>query len=818
MCKQDFESVKILITHMKIIHKLDKQDEYKCNQSNCGRVFLSVNSFKKHINKHDVDKLNIENETNFICLTNFTDSSTPPTTSQAFEFKNKDINKNDLCSSINSQTSQEFKHFQDILSNATYSFISRLYGELSITRKEVQNIINDFQNCFILPLNMIQKKIDTSEFKFDSEKKYLLEMCKEIDNMFINLNTEYRRFNVLESRRTFIKPEEVTIGGHLLLTPNGILKPSKLNFQFISISKLLKEFFQMKNVLKECTNYLNDLSDNKNLITNLIQCDLWKSKSANVDGLLLPILIYFDEFEVGNPLGAHAGIHKLGAVYYTLPVIPPKYSSKLQNIFLTMLFHSSDLKTFGAKILFAKLIEELKQLEKVGIDIMVENKIHNVKFKLTLIQGDNLGINTILGFVQGFRANYFCRLCKMPSNISRNQVNLDNALLRTKINYNEDLLLNDSSKSGIIESCVFNEIPSFHVTENYLLDIMHDVFEGVCLYVMGNIVHRLIIVDKIIDLDTLNFKITFFNYGPEIRNKPVKISEDNAKFKKLKMSSSEMLLFCRYFCIIIGNDIPENNDYWKLYLLLRKIIMIITSPCISKSSSLILQNLIISHHKLYLELFPDCELTPKFHFMLHLPDMLNKVGPPVHLWSMRYEGKHKSLKSIANVVASRVNISKTIAIKHQLHFCNILTQNKGFENDLVFGSSKSIDELYDLHLDPEITKILIEENKENNLTRIAFVEVFGVKYKDNDIIVVGKRGMPIFAKIVFILIKPNNNVYFIIKKCITKSFNEHLQSYKIQPSTQLACIPQKQLSYIHPVVSSYILESCYVTLKYDILD
>lgn len=44
--------------------------------------------------------------------------------------------------------------------------------------------------------------------------------------------------------------------------------------------------------------------------------------------IALPLLIYFDDFEVDNPLGSHAGIHKLGGVYVSLPFLPPHYVSQ----------------------------------------------------------------------------------------------------------------------------------------------------------------------------------------------------------------------------------------------------------------------------------------------------------------------------------------------------------------------------------------------------------------------------------------------------------------------------------------------------------
>lgn len=121
------------------------------------------------------------------------------------------------------------------------------------------------------------------------------------------------------------------------------------------------------------------------------------------------------------------------------------------------------------------------------------------------------------------------------------------------------------------------------------------------------------------------------------------------------MSASEVLCFCRYICVIVGEKIPINNKHWKLYLILRKLVTVLTRRDISIEWCDKLQYLIEEHHKLFLELY-DQDLKPKFHFMLHYPEIIKKTGPPVHLWSMRYEAKHKERKAMANVVSSRVNV------------------------------------------------------------------------------------------------------------------------------------------------------------------
>lgn len=108
---------------------------------------------------------------------------------------------------------------------------------------------------------------------------------------------------------------------------------------------------------------------------------------------MLPLKVYFDECELGNALGSHATIHKIYAVYIQLACLPPKYAGSLDNIFVAELFHSSDLKLYGPKVIFSKLIDQLKYLELSGITLNIGGNNIKVHFSVAVFVADNLGAN-----------------------------------------------------------------------------------------------------------------------------------------------------------------------------------------------------------------------------------------------------------------------------------------------------------------------------------------------------------------------------------------------------------------------------------------
>jgi len=88
--------------------------------------------------------------------------------------------------------------------------------------------------------------------------------------------------------------------------------------------------------------------------------------------------MFFDEYEPNNPLSAHKGLSKCSAIYLWIACLLLEFYSKLQNVFLFVLFNSLDKKILINKIIFSKAIEELKFLETEGINIIQQHKVYKI--------------------------------------------------------------------------------------------------------------------------------------------------------------------------------------------------------------------------------------------------------------------------------------------------------------------------------------------------------------------------------------------------------------------------------------------------------
>lgn len=175
------------------------------------------------------------------------------------------------------------------------------------------------------------------------------------------------------------------------------------------------------------------LYDNK-VYTNVCDGTIWNSIRQYYDGqIVIPLFLYYDDFETGNPLGTAAGIYKVGALYGSIATLPPQYASSLENIFLIQLIYSSDKTHFGNAKCFNSF------LSNTGIVICHKNCEIKVYFVVVGLLGDNLGLNSLLGFNASFISEYFCRICRAPKSVTCCAKLKDKNLLRTFQNYAQDI-------------------------------------------------------------------------------------------------------------------------------------------------------------------------------------------------------------------------------------------------------------------------------------------------------------------------------------------------------------------------------------------
>lgn len=677
LCSEYFQQVESYIRHLTINHILKYYDTFRC--THCENVFTNKNSFKRHLIKVHSSLFDIVNKEPECCYTcenvvlsakgNFAESNVnEPSSSVGISVKDK------VTINLHNNNENILSKIQELTEN-NLKFNAGLYSNNNFCRKDAENIHDSISTNLILPLlNIFKCFANKLDLCLNNELCEIIDKCTNVlnspksEHMFVK---ELKKRDLIDDLNLMVIEDSAELKhkkGSLAFIEKKIFITS------ISLAHSFKKFLEKNDLFLHILQNMNELS-NSTTFTNIVQGDLWKNKCEMYpDKLLIPYFLYSDDIEVNNPLGSHSTAHSVTNFYYSFPTLPCG-DTKLEHIFLAASILSKYLKQYGNKKCLKSLVDQLIDLESTGITITMSNgETYNPHFILVLILGDNLGLNSLLGYSKSFSGS-FCRLCKIDKKLSQITPSAIPGLNRTYENYSTDLKEKNQSLTGIVNKCVFNRIPSFHVVDNISVDAMHDILEGVCHYDMSFSLLYFIQIKKYFSLKTLNSRKRNFEYGElEIGNSSPDITMTHLKNKHLKMSAREMMTFVTYFPLMIGDLIPTDDDVWLFVMTLVQILDKILAFRVTDFSISSLKAIIETHNNQFMNLFKE-NLKPKYHILTHYPDVMKKCGPVRKYWCFQFEAKHRGFKIYSHAITSRRNIGLSIEKKYQFVFANYLLES-----------------------------------------------------------------------------------------------------------------------------------------------
>ncbi|KAJ8677522.1 hypothetical protein QAD02_013309 [Eretmocerus hayati] len=333
-----------------------------------------------------------------------------------------------------------------------------LYNNAGVSRKFIDMIIKSFNSsiCYLfIPYLKQQIQADLrDEVDPDTSGKVLL-ILDNNGSPFSSLLTENQRFAMYKERSVYQNPQDSRVGEKEVKI--GLLERVRKTVYGIHISlpETLKVYLQILGIFKSMIEYQQNLLKESNTFSNIIQGRLWLEKFLPLlkHKIVFPLIVFFDDCELRNPLGSHSDLEPYRVEY-------------------------------GDRACFGPLLRDLKYLSEVGISITIDGVVKQVHFECVLFVGDNLGLNQCCGFVSNFLTDYSSRICQATADQMERLVTESSSLLRNAKNYVEDKM---NGTGGVIQECLFNQLPRFHITENRSLDLMHDLFEGVVPSLIGKV-------------------------------------------------------------------------------------------------------------------------------------------------------------------------------------------------------------------------------------------------------------------------------------------------------------------------------------------
>lgn len=776
-CKQTFDSVNQFFSHNKTRHPNIVQ--IQCPYVQCSRLYSNRLSLISHL-KNPALHLNEKNSKS----NSVPPDRNAPMSSTSLSNEGKQITSKNEYKIKSSENSDE----SDIISNLKTEMMKHAVSLLSdelISRKKSLEVLKSSFNYYSKAVLSFRGSVENENFK---------EFC-EFFNDTSSVQSEYKLKKALKNAGVFVQSQEHILSNKLSMkyvnTVPKLIRDKRV-VKFFNVTEILDKFLNFPGIMKSIVDFVKSKECENESISNIIQSPLWRKllsvEDMNDSTLYLPLNLFFDDFEPQNVIGSHSGAYKIGSSYMGLPCLPDDMVSKLDFIFPVCQFFSEDRNFYGNQNVFKPVIEMLNELYLTGINVNY-GKIRKVRFIVTLILGDNLGLNGILGFTECFVANHYCRFCILKKDVLQKQFFEDFDSLRNYKNYCHGVALGNLSKTGIFEECAFNKLCKFHVIRNFSVDILHDFLEGVCHYDICNIIINLI-NKKYFTLEELNTNIRYHNYGPFVKNKKIDpITVENLENVHLRTSGSEMQTLVVNLAFIIGHRVDRDCLEWKLYIVLRQILMIVTSKVVHKRAYQLLSTLVSEHHELYLQCFPYDLLKPKHHFMVHYPRTMQMVGPIGPISSMRFESYHKKYKNVANVITCRINLLETFAKKIEYQISNSLLNFKAPDDN---KTSRGKLDRVDIKFLRDRYKLPCDTKK---IDVTSWVETAGFLIKKGVVIQtsIESDDSPSLALVEDIVITDNSRILLGCKKIDNLGFDSHFHAHAVIEENQYILFPAENV-------------------------
>ncbi|KAK3918987.1 5-oxoprolinase subunit A [Frankliniella fusca] len=462
----------------------------------------------------------------------------------------------------------------------------------------------------------------------------------------------------------------------------------------------LKRLLKRPDVL-ECVDNPMDVSDDEVIRSYRDGKYCKEHKILSLPGSLA-VIFTFDELEVSSPLGPKK--HKMGLYYWTLanqgsdnlpnPVANfyPTMRSSLKSVQLYTIVMSLDLKgeapvnkrrSVDSKFeshskIMAPFIEDIKKLEK-GIKVEIKSSMErDFQGSLYCVTGDAPAVSVFCGCKESVGpAKKPCHLCLVNNDEENNEM---------KVIFNEDMfqirtlalrtqhfesvhvsqLVKDrqenSTLCGVNGPSVIEGLESFHQVQAFVFDLMHILHEGVI------VAHLQMLLQHAVSNNY--FTIDEINKGVSRVAKQILVTDKPANIKIEHLQTDEL------------GERLEN------FIRLVKISMGLLAYEVSSAELLELKRLIRQHNETFTVHYPSFDMTPKFHFLVHLPSQIEQFGPSRVTWTMRFEAMHSYFKDLMRIMKNFINPPYSCSYRYEcLRTAQMLIKPNGKKNLTVVSCS-----------------------------------------------------------------------------------------------------------------------------------
>ncbi len=648
--------------HLTQYHESQSGFRIQCNFENCKMSYVKVASFRKHVvrchrlclsaESHNASKFASGTETDI--ADDYIQYSADMDEHEEMETRTS----SSRCATMEEMVSRANSHCT--------SLVLSLREKHQLPSSVHSSVVSNVQHLLMSSLtdykNVISGHLEKAGVVLNDELKTCLDIEKQCDSLGKHVESEFTLLRYLQHNQQIVMPRSVVIDDS---------KP-KQTFQYVPILEVIGKVLSHADIV---AHFRDRVSRSDNVLEDVCDGTVFKSDAFfELNPQALRIHLYTDEFEVCNPIGPKKGRHKMVGFYYTIGNFHPKFRSQTRFIFLAILVKYKYLQENGYSKILEPLINDLNLLQERGITMKTECGSQTYKGKLVSISADNLSAHAMAGFQQHFNSGRICRTCLADHDeIADKYLESDFKLRDADIHayHIAAVELNPANAKvyGVKGPCALTgKLQDFDVTQQFPHDVMHDLLEGV-LPLTTRLVLQHYITTKQCTLNDINCTLSEIQLAHSC-NRPNQLTTASINSHITGTAIQKLELFLVLPRVLMPHVTMDVSDcVWSVYLLLRGICDIVLAPVVNADALTMLQELTLKYLSQYVQAFGKQHIIPKHHYMVHYARNLRMFGPLRNMWCMRFESKNKYFKDVALAVKNYINVSFTLAKRHQMRQC-----------------------------------------------------------------------------------------------------------------------------------------------------
>lgn len=675
----------VLLKHFRLVHEHEPNFRIRCSMQACSKSYTTVKSYARHM------KLKHNQLVGTLRFSTPTDEQNQVDESSAFAVEShsvtdvvvsgidseQSIGDCETSPSENNESSQIPNDEELIRRNAYFFLCAKEKHKLTdsvvnMLVSESKSLVEQQHERTVMQVKEALLKSGDSTLTAELFDK-ACQSCSSMSGCFDRVSTPTLRSNFYESYLGMVKPMKCKLGTDS--------RKREQSFEYVSIESTLRCLLKDPVV---CSEVLSGHVSNDKYLRDFCDGSIFNDHEGFNRSLKnIQIQLYYDEFLPANPLGSHVIQSKLSGFYYSIGNLRPHQRSKLSSIQLLLLCKHKLLKQYGFQVILKPFLLEMQKLGTLGFTVQIDGKLHTIQAFVSYMSSDNLACHGISGYFESFSSKKICRHCNATTANIKESFSESCYQERTAAAYAHQcslVLANPEMASlyGLKGDSVLNSLPLFHVTRGTPFDVAHDILEGVLCYVLEFFIQKATESStRYFSIDELNYAIETFPYSDSDKvNKPSVLPLSG----RVRQTAAQAWCLIRLFPLLIGTKIPNDCENWACVLKLLDVMELVFSH-VHTASSISCVRLFVTE---FLQMYSDIggAMKPKFHYMVHYASMIERYGPLIHCWTLRFEGKHNYFKELANRTKNKMNTCLSLTRRHQSYQCMNVNSTTG-----LFGES-----------------------------------------------------------------------------------------------------------------------------------